>query len=86
MARVKWKWNIEGFAALRMDAALVGAMEAAMSSAVAGTPFEVEVWPHAGIKAGPRTSVQAWARTAEARRLARSHPEYMAGLLSRAGV
>jgi len=69
-----------------MDDALVGFMEGAMSSAAAGTPFEVEVWPHGGVKAGARTSVQAWARSERAMKAVNDDPELMLGLLSRTGI
>ena len=85
MAKVRWKFNTEGFAELRNHPVLVASMEASMRSATAGTPFEVETWAHRGRKAGPRTVVQAWARTPEARKLANEDPAEMQRVLSRLG-
>jgi hypothetical protein len=64
---VKWKWNIAGFAQLRSHPSLVSEMRSAAESAAAGTPFDVVVWPHGGHRTGPRTSVQVWAGSTEAR-------------------
>lgn len=86
MAKVKWRWNVAGFAELRNHPALVSAMESAMRSGAAGTPFEVEVWAHRGRKAGPRTVVQAWARTPKAMRLVEDNPGAMHSVLAATGV
>lgn len=77
----RWKWNIAGFAALRNHPTVVAAMSDAAHGAAAGTPFEVEVWPHAGIAAGPRTSVQIWARSHEAQRLVARNPGALSSTL-----
>src|SRR5690554_3076357 len=84
-SKVKWKFDMGGFAELRNHPVLVASMEAAMRSATAGTPFEVETWAHQGRRAGPRTVVQAWARAPEARRLANEDPAEMQRVLSRLG-
>lgn len=82
---VKWKFNIAGFADLRNDPKLVAAMESAMRTAAAGTPFEVEVavFPHAGRRSGPRTSVQAWAASPRARAIANKRPDELTAVLNR---
>lgn len=82
---VRWKFNMDGFTALRNHPALVAAMEAAAHQATTNTPFEVrvEVWPHRGIKTGPRTSVQVWADSPEARRRINENPGELVGLLDR---
>lgn len=84
-SKVRWKTNIEGFAALRNHPTLVEAMASAAQSVAAGTPFdvEVEVWPHEGRRAGPRTSVQIWARSFDARRRANQDPSALPAALGR---
>lgn len=81
----KFKFNIAGFAQLRNHPALVGAMSSAASRGSAGTPFDVEVvvWPHSGISAGPRTSVQIWARSWDARRQVSRSPGELVAVLGR---
>jgi hypothetical protein len=90
MARPKWVWNLNGFAQLRQHPALVEAMTSSMLGAATGTPFEVEVWPHEGSGSGrgggPRTSVQAWARTSEARDLLDRNPGALHEVLARTGI
>lgn len=86
MARARFKPNLAGFAALRSHPTLVAAMESAARSAAAGTPYEVEVWPHEGRRTGPRTSVQIWARSTEARRRVNEDPGDLASVLSRTGI
>lgn len=85
-AKVKWEWNIAGFAQLRSDPALVNEMAGAMVSAAAGTPFEVEVWSHVGRRTGPRTSVQAWARSREAMAEVQRDPGSLLAVLHRTGL
>lgn len=86
MAKVRWKFDIAGFAALRNHPRLVGSMRSAADAAAGGTPFDVEVvtWPHAGRKEGPRTSVQIWANTYEARRRVNENPGELTAALGRA--
>lgn len=88
MAKVRWEFDIDGFAAIRNHPTLVGAMTSAAESAAAGTPFEVDVavWPHQGRRTGPRTSVQIWANTFEARRQANEQPGTLTAALNRARV
>lgn len=83
---VRWKWNVAGFAQLRNHPTLVRAMERAAESAADGTPFEVEVvtWPHAGVRTGPRTSVQIWARSPQARRRVNRYPGELVNALNKA--
>lgn len=85
MGKVTFKWNMAGFAALRNHPALVAAMETAAHTAAAGTPFEVEVetFPHAGRRSGPRTAVQTWAASSEARRAVNEDPAELVRVLSR---
>lgn len=80
------KWNIDAFAELRNHPQLVSAMEAAANHAAASTPFEVEVevWPHQGIRSGPRTSVQIWARSWDARKAVNDRPGELTAVLGRA--
>lgn len=86
MARTRFEINLAGFAALRSHPRLVGAMESAARSAAAGTPYEVEVWPHEGRRTGPRTSVQIWARSEEARARVNENPGELAALITRGGI
>lgn len=84
-SKVRWKFNTQGFAALRSHPTLVSAMESAANTAAAGTPFDVdvEVWPHEGRRAGPRTSVQIWASSFEARRQVNRDPGALPATLGR---
>lgn len=88
MAKVRWKWNVAAFAALRNDPRLVSKMESAASAAAAGTPFEVvvETFPHQGRAAGPRTAVQIWAGSPTGRALANRSPEAMTATLNRVRI
>lgn len=85
MAKPKWKFNVDGFAKLRNHPKLVTAMESGANSAATGTPFdvEVEVFPHQGRRSGPRTSVQIWAKSAEARRAVNDQPGELTEALNR---
>lgn len=85
---VKWRFDMAGFAALRNHPTLVGAMRSSADSAAAGTDFDVEVvtWPHAGVRTGPRTSVQIWARHPRARAIVNKRPGELVSVLSRAGI
>lgn len=78
MAKVRWKFNPAGFAELRNHPLLVTAMESAADTAAGGTSASVEVvvWPHQGIKTGPRTSVQIWG----------DEPDDLIGILSRVRI
>ena len=88
MAKVRWKFNLEGFAALRNDPSLVSRMETAAESAAAGTPFEVQVetFPHQGRRSGARTSVQIWASSFEARAAVNRGPEALTATLNRVRI
>lgn len=88
MAKVRWEFDVDGFAALRNHPTLVGAMESGARSAAAGTPFEVDVvsWPHQGRRSGPRTSVQVWANSFEARRQVNERPGELTAVLNRVGL
>lgn len=86
MARTRFKANLAGFAELRSHPALVGAMESAAKNAAAGTPYDVEAWPHEGRRSGPRTSVQIWARSDEARKRVNDDPGDLAAVLGRVGL
>lgn len=84
----RFKWNIDGFAELRSHPTLVAAMESAAESAAAGTPFEVEVevFPHQGRRRGPRTSVQIWANSWEARVAVNDRPGDLTSVLNRVNL
>lgn len=84
----RMRFNVAGFAALRNHPTLVGSMQTAAQRGAAGTGFDVEVvtWPHSGISAGPRTSVQVWARGYEARRRVNANPGELTAVLSRSGL
>lgn len=83
---VRWQFNIDGFAQLRNHPALVAAMESSADRAAADTPFDVrvETWPHQGRRTGPRTSVQIWANSHEARRIVNANPGELTATLNRA--
>lgn len=85
MAKARFRVNVEGFAELRNHPTLVAAMEDAADEAAAGTPFDVqvEVWPHRGRRTGPRTSVQIWANSHEARRIVNANPGELTAILGR---
>lgn len=84
-SKVRWKFNVEGFASLRNHPTLVSAMESSAQQAAADTPFEVEVevWPHQGRRSGPRTSVQIWASSYDARRQVNQQPPTLPAALGR---
>lgn len=86
MARARFKANLAGWAALRQHPTLVSAMKAAADTAAVGTPYEVEVWPHGGRGSGPRTSVQIWARSDEARARVNDNPGELSSLITRGGL
>lgn len=85
--RVKWKWNVAGFAQLRNHPVLVAAMEDAALAAADSSPIEVqvEVWKHEGRKRGGRTSVQIWAYGREAMRAVSRDPGQLTALLAQTG-
>lgn len=82
---VKWKWNLSGFADLRNHPSLVSGMSSAAERAATATPYEVQVvvWPHAGRRSGPRTSVQVWAESFDARKQANENPGDLVAVLNR---
>lgn len=88
MAKIRWEFDLDGFAALRNHPSLVGAMSSAANQAAAGTGFDVNVvvWPHAGRRSGPRTSVQIWANSFEARQAVNDNPGLLANTLNRASI
>lgn len=88
MAKVKWKWNVAAFAELRNHPTLVESMRSAAESAAASTPFDVEVavWPHSGRRSGPRTSVQVWANSPDARKAVDVQPGRLVEVLNRANL
>jgi hypothetical protein len=85
MGKVKWKWNLPAFAELRNDPRLVDAMRRSADTAAQHTPYEVEVevWPHRGRRTGPRTAVQIWANSPEARRRVNDNPGDLTAVLNR---
>lgn len=87
MGRARFVPNNAGFAALRNDPKLVNAMETAAREAAAATGVDLEVvaWPHQGIRRGPRTSVQIWARSIRARIAVNRNPSLLTSVLGRFG-
>lgn len=82
---VKWQWNLAGFAQLRNHPSLVDGMTSVAQRAATATPYEVrvEVWPHSGRRSGPRTSVQVWAESFDARKRANKNPGDLVAVLNR---